>query len=62
MLLAEARRVMLEDLLPLLPADRHYDARMTANAMAIAGARTGGPAAGPARPEAARACHPRGAA
>ena len=36
MLLAEARRVMLEDLLPLLPADRHYEARMTANAMAIA--------------------------
>ncbi len=36
MLLAEARRVMLEDLLPLLPEDRHYEARMTANAMAIA--------------------------
>jgi aminoglycoside phosphotransferase (APT) family kinase protein len=36
MLLAEARRVMLEELLPLLPADRHYEARMTANAMAIA--------------------------
>ena len=35
-LLAEARRVMLEDLLPLLPADRHYEARMSANAMAIA--------------------------
>jgi aminoglycoside phosphotransferase (APT) family kinase protein len=36
MLLAEARRVMLEDLLPLLPEDRHYEARMAANAMAIA--------------------------
>ena len=36
MLLAEARRVMLEEFLPLLPADRHYEARMTANAMAIA--------------------------
>jgi aminoglycoside phosphotransferase (APT) family kinase protein len=36
MLLAEARRVMLEALLPLLPADRQYEARMTANAMAIA--------------------------
>lgn len=35
MLLAEARRVMLEELLPLLPEDRHYEARMTANAMAI---------------------------
>src|SRR4029077_19208822 len=35
-LLVEARRVMLEDLLPLLPADRHYEARMTANAIAIA--------------------------
>ena len=36
MLLAEARRVMLEELLPLVPADRHYEARMTANAMSIA--------------------------
>jgi hypothetical protein len=35
-LLAEARRVTLEDLLPMLPAERHYEARMAANAMAIA--------------------------
>jgi aminoglycoside phosphotransferase (APT) family kinase protein len=36
-LLAEARRVMLEELLPLLPEERRYEARMAANAMAIAG-------------------------
>lgn len=36
-LLAEARRVLLEELLPLLPAEKHYEARMAANAMAIAG-------------------------
>ncbi|HEX4573059.1 MAG TPA: phosphotransferase [Dongiaceae bacterium] len=36
-LLTEARRVLLEELLPLLPAEKHYEARMTANAMAIAG-------------------------
>jgi aminoglycoside phosphotransferase (APT) family kinase protein len=36
-LLAEARRVLLEELLALLPENRHYDARMAANAMAIAG-------------------------
>lgn len=35
-LLAEARRLLLEDLLALLPSDRRYDARMIANAMAIA--------------------------
>jgi hypothetical protein len=35
-LLAEARRVLLEELLDLLPPDRRYDARMIANAMAIA--------------------------
>src|SRR5215475_11569411 len=35
-LLAEARRVLLEELLPLLPAEKHYEARMAANAMAIA--------------------------
>jgi len=34
-LLAEARRLMLEDLLPMLPPERHYEARMLANAMAI---------------------------
>ncbi len=36
-LLAEARRITLEELLPLLPESRRYDARMIANAMAIAG-------------------------
>lgn len=36
-LLAEARRVLLEMLLPLLPADRRLDALMIANAMGIAG-------------------------
>jgi glutathione S-transferase len=35
-LLAEARRTLLETLLPLLPSDRRYDALMVANAMAIA--------------------------
>ncbi|MEO6958804.1 MAG: DUF6285 domain-containing protein [Burkholderiaceae bacterium] len=35
-LLAVARSVLLDDLLPLIPADRAYDARMIANAMAIA--------------------------
>ena len=36
-LLAEARRVTMEELLPLLPEARRYDARMIANAMAIVG-------------------------
>jgi aminoglycoside phosphotransferase (APT) family kinase protein len=36
-LLAEARRMTIEELLPLLPEERRYDARMVANAMAIAG-------------------------
>ncbi len=36
-LLAEARRLLLEELLAALPADRHYDVRLAANAMAIAG-------------------------
>ena len=36
-LLAEARRLTLEELLPLLPEQRRYEARMVANAMAIAG-------------------------
>jgi len=36
-LLAEARRALLEELLPLLPADRRYQALMVASAMAIAG-------------------------
>lgn len=40
-LLEEARRTLLEVLLPLLPADRRYDALMVANAMAIAGRETG---------------------
>ncbi|MGE0117650.1 MAG: DUF6285 domain-containing protein [Dongiaceae bacterium] len=35
-LLEEARRTLLEILLPLLPADRRYDGLMVANAMAIA--------------------------
>jgi hypothetical protein len=35
-LLDEARRSLLEALLPLLPQDRRYDALMVANAMAIA--------------------------
>lgn len=35
-LLATARRVLLDDLLPALPADRSYEALMIANAMAIA--------------------------
>src|SRR5262249_51174750 len=36
-LLAEARRVALEAILPSLPAERGYELRMIANAMAIAG-------------------------
>lgn len=36
-LLEEARRTLLEVLLPLLPSERRYDALMVANAMAIAG-------------------------
>lgn len=35
-LLTVARRVLLDDLLPLLPADKTYDVLMIANAMAIA--------------------------
>jgi Domain of unknown function (DUF6285) len=35
-LLTEARRTLLELLLPLLPADRRYEGLMVANAMAIA--------------------------
>ncbi len=35
-LLAVAREVLLEELLPLLPGDRAYSARMIANAMGIA--------------------------
>ncbi len=37
MLLAEARRLIVEDILPLIPEERRYEARMAANAMAIAG-------------------------
>jgi hypothetical protein len=36
-LLAEARRLLLEDLLPALPEERRLEARMIANAMAIGG-------------------------
>jgi hypothetical protein len=39
-LLNEARRHLLETLLPLLPADRRYDGLMVANAMAIAARET----------------------
>jgi hypothetical protein len=35
-LLAEARRLLLDNLLALLPPERQYDARMIANALAIA--------------------------
>ena len=37
LLLAEARRLLLEELLPTLPEDRRLEARMIANAMAIGG-------------------------
>lgn len=36
-LLGVGRRALLDDLLPLLPADKIYQALMVANAMAIAG-------------------------
>jgi aminoglycoside phosphotransferase (APT) family kinase protein len=36
-LLAEARRLLLDELLPTLPEDRRLEARMIANAMAIGG-------------------------
>ncbi|MBS7789808.1 hypothetical protein KTR66_07375 [Roseococcus sp. SDR] len=36
-LLATARAALLEKLLPALPPELHYEARMIANAMAIAG-------------------------
>lgn len=36
-LLATAREVLLQQLLPALPASLHYEARMIASAMAIAG-------------------------
>lgn len=36
-LLAEARRLTIEEFLPLLPEERRYEGRMVANAMAIAG-------------------------
>jgi hypothetical protein len=35
-LLATAREVLLRSLLPALPPERHYEARMVANALAIA--------------------------
>src|SRR5262249_34744311 len=40
-LLEEARRTLLEALLPLLPPDRRYDGLMVANAMAIAAREAG---------------------
>jgi hypothetical protein len=36
-LLAAARRLLLEELLPLLPPERRYDGLMIGNALAIAG-------------------------
>ncbi|MEI6162171.1 MAG: DUF6285 domain-containing protein [Roseococcus sp.] len=48
-LLATARTALLDKLLPALPAHLHYEARMIANAMAIAGRAT---AAEPAHLEA----------
>ena len=36
-LLEAARRLLLDELLALLPAERRYDGLMIANAMAIAG-------------------------
>ncbi len=41
-LLEEARRTLLETLLPLLPPERRYDGLMVANAMAIAAREAGG--------------------
>jgi hypothetical protein len=40
-LLEEARRTLLESLLPLLPPERRYDGLMVANAMAIAAREAG---------------------
>ena len=40
-LLEEARRTLLETLLPLLPPERRYDCLMVANAMAIAAREAG---------------------
>ncbi len=40
-LLEEARRTLLETLLPLLPPERRYDGLMVANAMAIAAREAG---------------------
>ena len=40
-LLDEARRTLLETLLPLLPPERRYDGLMIANAMAIAAREAG---------------------
>ncbi len=44
-LLALARIVLIEELLPLLPAERHLDARLIANCLAIAARGSGPPAA-----------------
>jgi hypothetical protein len=43
-LLHTARAALLEKLLPALPADLHYDARMIANALAIAARESAAPA------------------
>lgn len=50
-LLAQARKVLLQELLPLLPKERVYDALMVANAMAIAGREAAGGAAAQAQAE-----------
>ena len=49
-LLEEARRTLLEILLPLLPPERRYDGLMVANAMAIAAREAGQGRAPSARP------------
>ena len=46
-LLAAARRLLLDELLALLPAERRYDGLMIANAMAIAGRELRDGGAGP---------------
>jgi Domain of unknown function (DUF6285) len=47
-LLRVARETLLEELLPRLPAENHYAARMVANAMAIAARELEGAAGDPA--------------
>ncbi len=42
-LVAAARQTVLDALLPHLPREKHYEARMVANALAIAGRAMGAP-------------------